>query len=177
MLRRCAALACLVLLLSACSAAPATVSRNLIAATPGGGSLPATTPAARQSASPTPSAISFNYRLELRRMWTTTGTPGHTTYFLDVAICNQTTRPQALRADALRIIVRPRGRPAAVGYSLQPQPTPDGGFTDAPLAEPGTCASGVVRLEVPQGEVPASLWYRRSGGADAAEPVGLPTQE
>lgn len=124
-----------------------------------------------------PPVAAFYYRLDVRRVWTEAGAGGDTVYFIEVMVCNQTASPQMIRADALSVIVRPRGRPGAVGYSIKPQPTPDGGFVGTPTAQAGACAGGVVRLVPPPSEIPASLWYRRGAGPDAAEPVALPFPE
>jgi hypothetical protein len=136
-----------------------------------------TTGQSATAAARTPPAAAFYYRLEVRRIWTDASAGRDTVYLIDVMVCNQTQSPQAIRADALSVIVRPRGRPGAVGYSIKPQPTPDGGFTGTPTAQPGACAGGVVSLVPPQSEIPASLWYRRGAGPDAAEPVELPFPE
>jgi len=129
---------------------------------------PLATPATRATAS------AFFYRLEVRRTWTEASAGGGTAYRIDVAVCNQTSTPRAIRLAALTVVVRPRGRPGAVGYGLKPDAAPGDGFADAPLVPPGGCVGGVVTITPPQSEVPDTLWYRSGDGREAADPVALP---
>jgi hypothetical protein len=120
----------------------------------------------------TPSA--FFFRLDVRRTWTQPGAGGATAYFLEVAVCNQTQAARDVRLAALTVIVRPRGRPGAVGYGLKPEAAPEGGFGGAPIALPGACVGGVVVVTLAPTEIPDTLWYRSGDGREAADPVKLP---
>jgi hypothetical protein len=118
-------------------------------------------------------ASALYYRLDVRRTWTQPGAGGDTTYFLDVAVCNETQAARDIRLAALTIIVRPRGRPGAVGYAMKPEPAPGDGFAATSIVSPGACARGVVTATPPRTEVPDTLWYRSGDGREAAEPVRL----